>query len=81
MVVWMSWGLNPEWLGRVGCRLLRPGGGRPCPSLNYTLAFAIHLWKIVEKLDQNRQKILSIARLFLSGLLVTDRLEWPAAVS
>jgi hypothetical protein len=80
LVVSMFWGLNPECFGRVGFRPLRPVGGRPCPSFTCTLAFAIQLWKIIGKLDKNRRQTLRMVRLFLPGLLVTDRLEWPAAL-
>ena len=56
--------LSPERLGSVGCRPLRRGGG---PSLHYTLAFAIWLRKIVEKLDQNRRKMLTTFRFTVIG--------------
>ena len=54
--------MNPERFGSVGCRPLRHGGSRSCTSLTCTLAFAMRLRKIVEKLDQNRRKMLTTVR-------------------
>jgi len=84
------WVLSPDWLSRKSdfWQTLRwsrrPWGGEcgPCPNFaSYTLAFALQLRKITEKLSEGNRKALGWSApnaICLVGLAITgDDLEWP----